>query len=270
MGWGALVVKGSPMMLNFGVAWVNPGATQYFINGQATSGTIQSFTLDGNKNIVPKGDDWAMANYFKNFAEAAFNPLKGDCWANSPKAALGDDDEEWYDDDAYWDDDDEYWYDDDDLHAAGGDDASVMAFGDDDGLLNRDDEQKLLQPRDDDDDSKLLQPRDDDDRLFGRDDDDVESGLFGGKKPFSKLFNKKCKRLCKIEKMRIVCTPRSSIGAGWDDEYFDDDEVRVIGLHACTHACMHARLLPPVLLLLLTHSFPTPPPTQPQPTGVGR
>lgn len=55
-------------------------------------------------------------------------------------------------------------------------------------------------------------------------------GIFGGgggNGPIKTMLRKKCKRVCKIEKLRIVCTPISKIGAGFDDEYFDDDEVRV-------------------------------------------
>jgi hypothetical protein len=48
----------------------------------------------------------------------------------------------------------------------------------------------------------------------------------GGNGPIKKMLRKKCKRVCKIEKLRVVCTPISKIGAGFDDEYFDDDEVR--------------------------------------------
>lgn len=54
-------------------------------------------------------------------------------------------------------------------------------------------------------------------------------GLFGGgdgSSPIKQMLRKQCKRVCKIEKMRIQCTPISKIGAGFDDEYFDDDEVR--------------------------------------------
>jgi len=72
--------------------------------------------------------------------------------------------------------------------------------------------------------------RDDDDTLLQRD-DDVDGGLFdggglSGDASLKSLLKKNCKRVCKIEKLRIVCTPRSSIGEGFDDEYFDDDMVR--------------------------------------------
>jgi hypothetical protein len=111
------------MSLNFGIKWVNPGATQYFINGQKINPTTKGFTVDTKGNVVPKGDN--KTDHFKSQGFEAFNAFKGDCWINNPKALLGDDDEEMYDDDSMWDDD--YMYDDD---VASG--ASVMALGDDD------------------------------------------------------------------------------------------------------------------------------------------
>lgn len=66
------------------------------------------------------------------------------------------------------------------------------------------------------------------DGIFARD-DDVE-GIFGGGGgggPLKTMLRKQCKRVCKVEKLRVVCTPISKIGAGFDDEYFDDDEVRL-------------------------------------------
>jgi hypothetical protein len=126
VGYGAAVVAGSPMMLNLGVAWTNPGATQYFVNGGPLHGAnAKAFALDGKGNIVPRGG--GMRDFFKSMAIETFNPLKGDCWLRNPSALLGDDDEEWYDDDAWVDDDMWEWDDDDDV-----DGYSVMAFGDDD------------------------------------------------------------------------------------------------------------------------------------------
>lgn len=125
VGYGTAVVRGSPMSLNLGVKWVNPGATQYFINGKKINPTTSGFSISPKGDVVPKGDN--KTDHFKNQGFEAFNALKGDCWINNPKALLGDDDEEMYDDDATIGDDD-FMYD-DDLEAGG---ASVMALGDDD------------------------------------------------------------------------------------------------------------------------------------------
>lgn len=124
VGYGTAVVLGSPAQLNLGVKWLNKGATQYFINGQGINPTTQGFTISPKGDVVPKGDN--KTDHFKSQGFEAFNALQGDCWINSPRAFLGDDDEEMYDDDAMVDDDVGAF--DDDL-AEG---ASVMALGDDD------------------------------------------------------------------------------------------------------------------------------------------
>ena len=48
------MVAGAPASVNTGVAFLNKGASQYFINGRKVPANFSSFTVDGKGNITPK------------------------------------------------------------------------------------------------------------------------------------------------------------------------------------------------------------------------